>query len=318
MARRLPKSFTSTPEEDEYFEKEKAASAAPVEEEEVTEEESEPAPEEEAAPEAEEEATEEAPAEGEEGAAEADSEDTPSRTVPIGALHEEREKRKQLQAKIDQMEATFEKFAARLNQQSPLQPPAPTAPEPPAIPAYDEDPVAHLKARIDQLTQLSTGTHQMMQQQHAMAKLGEAIGIFDAQMRAKAADYDQAIEFAKRSRDSELAALGYVDPEQRMELMRQEILGTAAYCIQRGQNPAEAFYNYAKVRGWKGPNGEASSAASQSPAKRLATVAKAQAAAGKAIPRGGVAPKPAVTLADLATMEDDEFDKHFDRVMRKT
>ena len=96
-------------------------------------------------------------------------------------------------------------------------------------------------------------------------------------------------------------------------MIRTEILNTAAYNMQRGLNPIEQFYNYAKVRGFK-PNGEATAVTPA--AARLATVAKAV-AAGKSLPRGGSAPSSGVSLADLATMEDDEFDKHFDKVMRK-
>lgn len=308
MASKLPKSFTSTPEEDEYFEREKAASKEDVEvveEEEAVEavEETTAETEEEAAEETSEETTEET------------SEEKPSRTVPIGALHEEREKRRQLQAKIEQMEATFHKMMERIGQQPQPTAPAPTTAPEPQIPAYDEDPVAHLKARIDQLTQLSTGTHQQIQQQTAMTKFVDALGTLENQMRTTTPDYDAAIDFAKRSRDAELAALGYA-PEARAEMMRQEILGTAAYCMQRGQNPVEAFYNYAKVRGWSGPNGAPKPAPVQV-AKKLATVAKAQ-SAGKALPRGGTAPSAAKTLEELATMDDKDFDKFFVSVMRKT
>lgn len=308
MARKLPKSFTSTPEEDAYFEKEKAASAPVEEEEEAAEVEEAP---EEPAEEAE---AESEPAESESSDETAPEESTteeerPSRTVPIGALHEEREKRRQLQAKIEQMEATFQKLVDRVQQ--PTQAPLP-APDLPAIPTYEEDPVAHLKARLDQISILTGATHQHVQNQTAMTKFVEALGTLENQMRTTTPDYDAAIDFAKRSRDSELAALGYA-PEQRIEMVRQEILNTAAFCMQRGQNPVEAFYNYAKVRGWDGSNGTPKPA----PAKKLATVAKAQ-AASRSLPRGGTAPVTARSLEDLATMEDKDFDKFFDSVMRKT
>lgn len=316
MARKLPKSFLSTPEEDEHFAKEKAASAAEPEEEEEEveaepEQEAEEAPAEEVA-EGEESTEAEEPTEGEEPT---EDEGKPSRTVPIGALHEEREKRRQLQAKIEQMEATFQKMMERVAQGQ--QPPAP-APELPKIPAYEEDPVAHLKARIDQLTQLSTGTHQQIQQQTAMSKFVEALGTLENQMRTTTPDYDDAIAFAKQARYSELAALGY-SPEATAEMMRQEILGTAAFCMQQGRNPVEAFYNYAKVRGWQGKNGAqpASKPTVSTTAKKLATVARAQ-GASRSLPRGGSAPPATRTLEDLSTMDDKDFDKYFVSVMRKT
>lgn len=320
MARRLPKSFTSTPEEDEFFVKEKAASAAPLEEEEEA-----PAPAEsteEAAPEEEvtaSESEEEAPAEEAEAESSEDAdEDRPSRTVPIGALHEEREKRRQLQAKIEQMEVTFQKMMERVAQGQQPPAPAPAAAPEPTIPSYEEDPVAHLKARLDQLSQITGSTTQQIQQQTAMTKFVDALGTLENQMRAVTPDYDDAINFAKQSRYAELTALGYA-PEATAEMMRQEILGTAAYCMQQGRNPVEAFYNYAKVRGWRGPNGtpKPTLAPTTTTAKKLATVAKAQ-STSRALPRGGSAPPTARTLEDLATMEDADFDKFFDSVMRKT
>lgn len=318
MTRMLPKSFAATAEEDEYFAKEKAASQATEPEEEVAEEAAEV--EEEAAPaeEAAEESTEEAPEE--ESTEESTPDDEkPSRTVPIGALHEEREKRRQLQAKIEQMESTFQKMMERVAQGQ--QPPAPAVPQPevPQIPSYDEDPVAHLKARIDQLTQVSGATHQQMQQQTAMTKFVEALGTLENQMRATTPDYDEAIAFAKQARYSELMALGY-SPEATAEMMRQEILGTSAFCMQQGKNPVEAFYNYAKVRGWQGRNGTPAPAAkptAATTAKKLATVARAQ-SASRALPKGGSAPPTGRSLEDLSTMEDKDFDKYFDSVMRKT
>lgn len=306
MTRKLPKSFTSTPEEDEFFEREKAASA-PVEEEPVEETavEEEPVEESEEAPEEtpDESADEEAP----------ETDEKPSRTVPIGALHEEREKRRQLQAKIEQMEQTFQKLVDRVQQ--PMAAPAP--PPAPDIPSYESDPVGHVKARLDALSQQSTVTTQHIQQQSAMQKFVDALGTLEGQMRATTPDYDDAINFAKQSRYEELAALGY-SPEASAEMMRQEILGTAAYCMQQGRNPVEAFYNYAKVRGWNGPNGQPPAKPTvATTAKKLATVARAQSAT-KALPKGGSAPPAARTLEDLATMEDKDFDKYFDSIMRKT
>lgn len=314
----MPASFKASAEEDEFFEKEKAAGAV---EEEVTEEEA-----------AEEETTEEAPAEevaeeqpAEEEAAE-EAEEAPEgdaeegepkgQQVPIGELYKERNKRKELQSKIEQLEGTFARVMERLNAGVPgAQPGQQPAPAPQVeIPGYDVDPVAHLKARLDQLQGFTQQHQQQLQQQNAMQQFSTALAGLENQMRSQTADYDAAVEFAKRARLAELSALGY-DAGQAQEMLRQEIVGTSHYLMQRGQNPAEAFYNYAKTRGWQQPQPAAPKPA-VNPAKKLATVAKAQAAA-KSLPRGGVAPKPSVTLADLAEMDDSEFDKNFEKVMKR-
>jgi hypothetical protein len=298
--------MSATPEEEKFFEDEKSAQAAEIEETESAEEESaEPS---EASP-AEEPEGEEPAAEPTEGAAE-------PRHVPIGELHAERERRKELQAKISQLEGTFSKVMERLNagqpQQQYAQQPAPQ------IPAYDQDPVGHIKAKLDYL-EMAAGTHnQVLTQQQAIHQFTTALAGLENQFRSATPDYDDAVAFAKHSREMELHALGY-DPAQCVEILRQEIVGTSAAAMQRGQNPAEVFYAYAKVRGYGAGNGSTvkPSQAPTSATQKLATVAKAQSAA-KGLPRGGSAPPSAVTLESLAAMDDDEFDKNFDKFWRKS
>ena len=316
--------MSSTPEEDKFFEEDKKAAVEETVEEAASEEGA--ASEEVAAEEAPEEGGDQAAASTEE-AAEPDTEETETtaegRQVPIGELFSERKKRQELQAKISQLEATFSKVMDRLN--APQQPqPTYSVPPPPDIPADDVDPVAHLKAKLDQL-EMAAGSHtQVLAQQSALQQFTTALAGLENQFRVATPDYDAAVSFAKNARDQELTALGY-DAAQRVELIRQEILGTSAAAMQRGQNPAEVFYAYAKVRGFDG-NGAAGAAAAPAPrpssapqqaAAKLATVAKAQ-GVGKGMPRGGVAPPPEITLESLAKMEDKEFDLNFDRFFRKS
>lgn len=326
----IPTSFKATPEEDKFFEEQRKADL-----EEQVEEQEESVEETEAEPEAEE-ATPDGPEQETEGEQDADetetaeevqsSEDEPKgRKVPIGELYAEREKRKQAQAKLEQMEAkvgqlenTYARVMERLNgQQQPQQP----VYQAPAIPAYEADPVAHLKAKIDQLEGGVSSYGQQMAQRNAMEQFQQALGYLEGQYRTQAPDYDAAVEFAKQQRDAELSALGY-NEEARANILRQEIIGVSASAMQRGQNPAEVFYNYAKVKGWGRQQQAAPAPApapkpAPAPAQKLATVAKAQ-SASRSLPKGGAAPKAGLTLADLATMDDAEFDKNFDRVMRRS
>lgn len=301
-----------TPEEAKFFEEQKAADRQPEpeheEEEQISDAEAEtptgedaPEPDEAAAPADEAAATEEVEEEG--------------RRVPIGELYAEREKRKELQAKISQLEGTFSRVMERLNQgQQPAAPP----PQQPQIPDYASDPVGHIKAKLD-LIEMATGGHQQaIMQQNALQQFSTALAGMESDFRSRVADYDAAVEFAKRSRDAELAALGY-DPAQRVARLRDEIIGASYDAMNRGQNPAEMFYAYAKTRGFQA-NGNG---AQQQPkpkvdtAAKLATVAKGQ-SSGRSLPRGGAAPPAAITLESLAQMDDAEFDKNFDKFWRKT
>lgn len=319
---RLPKSMKSTAEEDKFFEDQKAAQAEPEpEEEEKQVEESAAEPEQDA-----EAAGTETIAEGEEPTAETpDAEAPEGRRVPIGELYAEREKRKELQAKIAQLEGTFSKVMERLNQNQQLQqqpqPPQSSQPAAPEIPDYSVDPVAHLKAKLDQLEQQSGYYSQNLQQQTAQQQLAQAIATAEHQFRQTTDDYDAAVEYAKQRRLAELAVLPQ-SANDPVNALRQEILWTSANAVNQGMSPAQVFYNYAKALGWQKPasggNGkEFPQQSAATAAEKLATVAKAQATT-RSLPRGGSAPPPAITLESLANMEDSEFDANFEKFWRKT
>lgn len=320
---RLPKSMKSTAEEDKFFEDQKAAQAAEAEseKEEKQVEEAAAEPEQEA-----EVAASEPAAEGEEPAPDTPDAEAPGgHQVPLPELLAERKRRQELQAevnalkeKIPQLEGTFARVMERVNQQQQPQPQQPPAPE---IPDYSVDPVAHLKAKIDQLEQASGYYGQTLQQQTAQQQLAQAIATAEHQFRQTTDDYDAAVEYAKQRRLAELAVLPQ-SANDPVNALRQEILWTSANAVNQGMSPAQVFYNYAKALGWQKPasggNGkESPHQAAPSAAEKLATVAKAQATT-RSLPRGGSAPPPAITLESLANMDDSEFDAKFDTFWRKT
>jgi len=296
------KRAAATPEEDSVMDQDRAAGAIEPE-----------APEIEVAPEAEapEADLAEAP-EGIEGEDESEGESSAGRRVPLGELLSERERRKQAQsereamaAKLGQLENTFSKVMERLNAPS-----APAAPAADPIPAYDSDPIANLAARLEQIERYTVGHGQQLGNQQALVQFQNALAGHEASFRSQTPDYDAAVNFAKNQRDAELAAFGY-SPAERHQLITQEILGISASALNRGANPAELFYNYAKMRGWA----NAAPQPQASPTK-LATVARAQSATRS--PRGGAAPRAGLSLEDLAGMDDGEFDAAFDKFWRRT
>lgn len=253
-----------------------------------------------------------------EAPAEPEAEDEGSRRVPLGELMAERERRKTLQAKIEQMEAAFQRVVDRVGQ--PAQQPAPVQPQP-QIPAYEADPVGNLAMRLAQLEQGHGNVNQHVFQQQQIAQFQNALAGLESSFRAATPDYDQAVSFARAARDHELETLGY-NLAQRQAIITQEIVGASAAAMDRGQNPAEMFYNFAKLKGWQ-TGGAPSAAAKESlpppvvkPAAKLAAIAKGSASARS--PRGGTAPATGVSLTDLAAMDDAEFDAHFDKLWRRT
>lgn len=331
MARphKIPSAMTSTPEEDQFFAKDRAASRQAEEEQQDAPEEVQGAVEgsEQAAEPAEPEAEPESGDGGEETEqGGADAQETPGRTVPIGELYAERERRKsaetlqQQQAqRIQQLEETFRKVVDRIGglQQQPQRPPQQN------IPAYDSDPLAHLKATQDLLVQQSLGVNQLTQQQQAEQQLQAYIWQSENQFRAAHPDYDAAATYARdlRVRELELTAN---DPTEVMQALRGDVVAIARKAYQTGKNPAELFYEYAKLRGYQ-PQAAQPAAPAQpvAPAQRQGNGAQRlkQIAAAQAVsraPKGGVAPNTKPTLADLEAMNDDEFDKYFEPLWRQT
>lgn len=326
---KTPSAMTSTAEEDQFFAKDKAASRAAETEEaqDETEEQRGAAgeaeqPEEEGASET----------EGESGAGDqeaepagADAEEAPGRTVPIGEVFAEREKRKAAEAlqkqqaeRISQLEETFRRVVDRIGG---LQHPQQQAPaqQDVKIPSYEEDPLAHLKATQELLVRQIGGTSQWTQQQQLEQQLQAHIYASENEFRAAHPDYDAAAAYAQNLRVRELSLLTN-DPVQVTNALRQDIFSIAARAQQTGRNPAELYYEYAKLRGYQ-PQQEQVAQPQQKPqsgngAQRLKQIAAAQ-AVSKA-PKGGTAPQAAVTLSDLSTMTDDEFDKNFDKFWKQT
>lgn len=308
--RRLPSAMNETAEEEEFFAEQKAAANEPDEEPEVAEE---PEPEAAEGGDADAEESGDDPEASAEPEAISDGGTDRQKHVPIGVLYEEREQRKQLQSRLESAEKTLQKVFDRLAGQGAIQPQQ--QPQQPQIPAYQEDPLGHVVARLNQLEMGFGGHDQQLAQQQAISQLQRAVESNEMEFRGRTPDYDAAVQFAKQSREAELRALGY-DPAP---IMMQEIIGAAANAIQQGRNPAEVFYAYAKARGYT-PAKSNGDARPQQPAvdaaAKLQTIARGQQAA-KA-PRGGSAPPAALTLETLSQMDDDEFDKNFDKFFRKT
>lgn len=226
------------------------------------------------------------------------------KVVPYGALHEERMKRKELQEKVTKMEQTFQQFQERLKQ-----------PEP-QIPAFEEDPLSHLKAQQEQFEAWKRQQDQMTVQQQAYAKQQEEANKVISQYRALAneyksqtPDFDAAYTHLRQSRYDEYVAAGY-PPEQAQSFVIEDEFQIAAKAIQDGVNPGERLYALAKVRGYQRP---VDKPAEPNAAEKMEALARGQAAA-KSLSGGGTG-KAELSLEALAEMSGDEFDKAWEKLV---
>lgn len=220
-------------------------------------------------------------------------------TVPYGALAEERERRKALESEsqknrelMARMEERFKALQEKL-----------TPPETPP-PSYEDDPAEHLKTRLDRvegLTREQMEARQISEQQAAqmnqVRQFQNVVSSKEQEFAQQTPDYYEAIQTLRRNQVNEMVSTGY-DQTQAEEIINQYAFEIAARNIQAGKNPAEAFYELAKLRGYQ-PKGQV---------EKLQTVSQGMSRAASLGP-GGESGKGELSLQELAGMSDEEFAK---------
>ena len=240
----------------------------------------------------------------------------PDKVVPYGALHEERMRRKELQEqqqqsaeRIRKMEETFQKLLEKTQASE--------------APRFEDDPVAALKHQNDQLQQRLSHYDQRFQQNDQQAAAYQ-------QQQKFVSDYQQAAaEFAKTTpnfqdaytylvttRQNELEAIGYTKQQAANILVQEEamIVGKA---FEDEANPAERMYKLAQFRGWKPAEAPTPEVSEKSPDEARMDALEKGATASKTLSGGGKAPEP-LSLEALAAMDDDDFDKAWDKIVGKS
>lgn len=246
------------------------------------------------------------------------------RVVNYGALHAEREKRKAAEGETAKAREETAKIMGRFETIQQLvqrsQQPKPTTEAPAEIPDINLDPVGHFQALyqqsqkkiedIDKWRQTQEGERQAM---NNVAQLQRVAQSHEVEFKKANPDYDDAFQYVRKMRDQELEYMGYADPGIRQQIIQNDALQIAAQALQGNKNAAEVVYNIAKARGWAGkaPNPAPSSVTqqpAQSPdAKKIATVAKGQAANQSLGQVGGEAPLE-FSAEMIAKMPEKEFE----------
>lgn len=250
----------------------------------------------------------------EERADKGDGKDPAERTVPHGALHEERKKRQALAQEVAKLresdakrEAAFQKLLADQRARQEQQAPAPD---------FDTNPAEWLKHQLE-----TTGktVQQLQAEREAEQKRNAAIQSeqqFIARVQAQEAeytkeapDYPDAVTFLrdKRIRMFELAGMSQ---QEAAQAVYGESLYYSQMALQQGRNPAEVFYSLAREYGFTGPKKPAPAAE-----QKLEKLAKGQEKSSRMSAGGESAEN--TTLAQLAELDGEEFDKEWNRLKRK-
>lgn len=223
--------------------------------------------------------------------------------VPLQALHEERNRRRDLQRRIEEerrqralLEGRFEELARRLQ---PAGPPPPAAPDPDADPAgYLRHMDARIRAFEEQRAQADQQARRQAEQRQLAGRFASAVTEAERAFAAQTPDYQEAVDFLRQRRAADLSVMGY-GPQEQAEILHREGVSIAAQALQRGLSPAEVAYRMAKGWGYRQADRQPAPATFESAQRGAATSVSLSG-------RGGAAPK-GLTLEAVVSMSDAEF-----------
>lgn len=228
-----------------------------------------------------------------------------AKTVPHAALHEERMRRKELQAEVQSQRELMARMEERFKVLSERMEPKEQAPN------YEEDPAAYLKYQTDQLASTVSNFQEDQTKAKEAAEQAAQLEAFRSRFTAveteyagNVPDYYEAIDHLRNARAAELTAFGY-PPEQVQQAMQWDAHQLAHQAFQQGLNPAQQFYEMAKARGYTPKAAGAKPAQEKSEVEKLKTVAEGQKRGGSMGTSGSG--NEEMTLAKLAQLTDEEF-----------
>lgn len=234
-------------------------------------------------------------------------------TVPQGALHAEREKRKGSDERATKAEAELKAVREQLAALAKMRDEV-AARKPADLPAAD-DPAAieHLRTRLGEIEQGQNRISQQMDNEalanHEIQQLGSFMADSEAHYREQKPDYDDAINHVVQMRANELALYG-LNRAQIQQTISEEATEIVRAAVQQGRDPAELGYQIALSRGYRPAEGEAAPAKTNGSGGAQATIdaiAKAK-AQGKSLGGGGGSSPKNLTAETVAAMSGDEFE----------
>ncbi len=219
----------------------------------------------------------------------------PPGMVPQGALHQERERRKETERQFQELQRQFAEIQAKLNP-----PPEIVVPDPVL------QPEAFKQFQIDQIKQRAAEkakTEHDYQEMQIMARVNQDV----QQFRAATPDYDQAFQHAVKVRREELAFYGN-SPEQIDQQIETDVRAIVQQAYTQGKNPGELFYGYAKMRGYS-PAQAARDPVPQQAAAQVQALAEAQRQTQSMATAGGPSNDGGITIETLAKMSEAQLAK---------
>lgn len=251
---------------------------------------------------------------------------TPEKHVPIEALHAERRQRQQIEQQFQTLQQQWKDLQEAITQAGQPQEQRPDPEQDPyGALEYDN---RQLRQQIEQIDQWRGKQQQTEQQRTQIARLTQHLTSSEQQFATTQKDYFQAADFAIKREDLRLQAF-YPDPQQRQNILRQEIANVVAQAIQAGASPAQIIYQHAKNLGYTGPAPAATSGtggipAPAAPAVPAPPVSEVVQKIEKGLKQqsnlsaGGSTPPSEMTPEMLAGISDpDEFNKQWNKAFKR-
>lgn len=232
---------------------------------------------------------------------------TRQRTVPYGALAEERARRKELQRELQSAIEAQQKLQGRLDFLHEL------AQQRGASAADDAtgSSSTNLNDTRDLGAQATPDTTGAVAQAESAFRTDVMRSVREVMQERP--DFLAAYQHARQARVSELSALGFA-PREALQITFENELEIIQNAYANGRNPADVIYDYARRHGYGGagpspsPHVNASRPKSHAmtEAEKVALAARGQ-AGSKSLSTVGGGSTGALTLEALAGMSDEEF-----------
>ncbi len=231
------------------------------------------------------------------------------------ALREERDLRKQMQQELAEQREASKKMSDAFQKLVDAADGKTAQPEP-QIPSYEDDPIGHLNAKLEQanskIDSLSKSTDQINTSVEQQKQFNDFMNSYQTKTQtfmAENTDYMDAYKHlvAEIKTDYELQGLSEAEA---ISAANQAELQLADQLMRQGKNPAETIYQMAQRRGYQRAQTQAAPVQDKV-AKQAANMDRVERGmkASRSISTKGVSPNNRMSLEEIASLSDDEFDQ---------
>lgn len=235
------------------------------------------------------------------------------------ALKEERVRRQEMQREAQELREANKKMSEAFSK---LVSAADEEVKPP-MPDYDDDPIGHMKAKLDEANQriegLTRTEGQIKQGQQDEQNMNQFMNQYTAKANEFAQDnpdFTQAYNHLVTELRDDYVAQG-MTPEAAAQRLQQEELRMAGEQMRDGRNPAETLYAMAKRRGYSAKQESAPADKASKGREDMQRMERGR-KASVSLNNKGVEPNTRMSLEEIANLSDDnDFDNAWDDVLKQ-